>query len=138
MHVAIAAISVPAGSILKIADHGKCHAGISRQVLSQTEGCRHQALVPWSDSFQLCMLRPEAINTRLQVFDAMDIEIKMDVTMCSEIGEQTLPCGGEERRKVREEHRLAPTLEVKSTTPGTNHGNETVACGETRRRGDLP
>jgi len=36
------------------------------------------------------MLRPEAINTRLQAFDAMDVKIKMDVTMCSEIGEQTL------------------------------------------------
>src|ERR1700676_3432483 len=107
MHVSIAAISVPAGSIRKIADHGKCHAGIARQVLSQTEGCRHQALVPCFDSFQLCILRPVAINTRLQAFDAMDIKIKMDVTMCSEIGEQTIPCGGEESRKLREGYRLA-------------------------------
>ena len=88
MHVSIAAISVPAGSILKIADHGKCHAGITRQVLPQTKSCRHQALVPCFDSFQLCMLRPEAINTQLQAFDAMDVKIKMDVTMCSEIGEE--------------------------------------------------
>src|SRR5258708_8017868 len=132
MHVAIAAISVPAGSMLKIADHGKCHAGISRQVLSQTEGCRHQALVPWSDSFQLCMLRPEAINTRLQVFDAMDIEIKMDVTMCSEIGEQTLPCGGEASRKFRGGDRVAPSRSVQSRTPWTNDVTDTVYCGVTR------
>jgi hypothetical protein len=84
------------------------------------------------------MLRPEAINTRLQAFDAMDIEIKMDVTMCSEIGEQTLPCGGEESRKLREGDRLAPTLEVKSRTPCTNDGTETVVCGDRRRQADFP
>src|SRR5258708_28109290 len=84
------------------------------------------------------MLRPEAINTRLQAFDAMDIKIKMDVTMCSEIGEQTLPCGGEESRKLREGDRLAPTLEVKSRTPGTNDGTETAVCGDRRRQADFP
>jgi hypothetical protein len=65
MHVSIAAISVPAGSILKIADHGKCHAGITGQVLSQTEGCRYQALVACFDFLKLCVFRPVAVNTWL-------------------------------------------------------------------------
>jgi hypothetical protein len=84
------------------------------------------------------MLRPEAINTRLQAFDAMDVKIEMDVTMCSEIGEQTLPCDGQERRKLREGDRLAPTLEVKSRTPCTNDATETVVCGDRRRQADFP
>ena len=76
------------------------------------------------------MLRPEAINTRLQAFDAMDVKIKMDVTMCSEIGEEALPRGRQERGKLREGDRLASTLEVKSRTPGTNDVTETAVCGE--------
>src|SRR6266481_383843 len=84
------------------------------------------------------MLRPEAINTRLQAFDAMDIKIELDVTMCSEIGEQTLSCGGKESRKLREGDRLAPTLEVKSRTPCTNDVTETVVCRDSRRQADFP
>src|SRR5690348_15896905 len=101
MHVSIAAVSVPAGSTVKITDHGKCHAGIARQVLSQTESCRHQALVSCFDSFQLSMLRPEAINTLLQAFDAMDVKIEMGETNCSKISEETLLCRGQESRKLR-------------------------------------
>ncbi len=92
MHVSIAAISVYAGSILKIADHGEGHAGVTRQVLSQTESCRYQALVPCFDFLQLSVLRPVAVNTRRQVFDAVDVQIQLDETSCSEIGEETLPC----------------------------------------------
>src|ERR1700691_2584252 len=136
MHVSVPAVSVPAGSIFKIADHGKCHAGITRQVLSQTESCRHQPLVPCFDSFQLCMLRPEAINARIQSLDAMDVKIKMDVTISSEIGEQTLPCSGQESRKLREGDRPAPTLEVKSRTPCTSDDTETVRCGDRGRQSD--
>src|SRR5882762_4476144 len=60
------------------------------------------------------MLRPEAINTRLQAFDAMDIKIKMYVTMCSEIGEQTLPCGGEESRSCGKEIDSRPPLKSRA------------------------
>ena len=67
----------------------------------------------------------------------MDVKIKMDETMCSEIGEQRLPCGGQESRKLREGDRLAPTPEVKSRTPGTNDVTETAVCGDRRRQADF-
>src|SRR5208283_747788 len=84
------------------------------------------------------MLRPEAIDTRLQAFDAMDVKIKMHVTMCSEIGDETFPCRGQESRKLLEGDRLAPTLEVKSRTPCTNDVTETLVCGDRRRQADFP
>src|ERR1035438_4159290 len=43
MHISISTIAVTAGRILKIADHRECQASVTRQVLSQTESCRHQA-----------------------------------------------------------------------------------------------
>src|SRR5208282_3098730 len=138
MHVSISTIAVTPRSILKIADHGECQASVTRQVLSQTESCRYQALVPFLDFLQLCVLRPVAVNTRRQAFDAVDVKIQMDVTSCSEIGEDALLCGGENSRKLREGDRLAPTPEVKSGTPGTNDVAETTACGNTRRQADSP
>src|SRR5271154_6521486 len=84
------------------------------------------------------MPRPEAINTRIQAFDAMDVKIKMDVAMCSEIGEQTLPRGRQESGKLREGDRLAATLEVKGRTPGTNDVTKPVLCGDRRRQPDFP
>jgi hypothetical protein len=57
MHIAIAAISVPADSILKIANYRKRRAGVTRQVLSQTESrrsCPVSALIMRQDkSFAL-------------------------------------------------------------------------------------
>src|ERR1035438_5863285 len=50
MHISISAVAVTAGRVLKIADHRECQASVPRQVLSQTESCRHQALVPFLDS----------------------------------------------------------------------------------------
>ena len=84
------------------------------------------------------MLRPEAVNTRLQAFDAMDVKIKVDETMCSEIGEEALLRGREESRKLREGDRLASTPEVKSGTPGTNDVTEAAACGDRRRQPEFP
>jgi hypothetical protein len=113
MHVPISTIAVTAGSTLKIADHGECHTSVARQVLSQTESCRYQALVPFLDFLQLCVRWPVAVNTRRQTFDAMDVKIQVDETSCREIGEEALLCGGENGRKLREGARLAPTPEVK-------------------------
>src|SRR5580658_6412474 len=84
------------------------------------------------------MLRPVAVNTRRQAFDAVDVKIEADETSCGEIGEEALLCGGENSRKLREGDRLAPTPEVKSGTPGTNDVAETMACGNTRRQADFP
>jgi hypothetical protein len=56
----------------------------------------------------------------------MDVKIKMDATMCSEIGEERRLCGGQESRKLREGDRFIPTPEVKSRTPCTNGVTETV------------
>jgi hypothetical protein len=84
------------------------------------------------------VLWPEALNTWLQAFDAMDVRIKMEVMMCSEIGEQSLPCGGQQCRKLREEHRLAATPEVKSRTQCAGDVTETVVCENRRRQADFP
>jgi hypothetical protein len=100
MHVSISTIAVTAGSVLKIADHRDRQASVTRQVLSQTESCRYQALVPFLDFLQLGMLRPIAINTRRQAFYAVDVQIQVDETSCSEIGEERLFCAGEESRKL--------------------------------------
>src|ERR1022692_4473211 len=48
------------------------------------------------------MLRPIAVNTRRQAFDAVDVKIKVDETCCSEIGDQRLFCAGEESRSREE------------------------------------
>src|SRR5277367_1360923 len=138
MHVSISTITVTAGSTLKIADHGKCNTSVTRQVLSQTESCRYQALVPFLDFLQLCLLRPVSVNTRRQTFDAVDVKIEVDETSCGEIGEEVLLCGGENSRKLREGDRLAPTPEVKSGTAGTNDVAETTPCGNTRRQTNFP
>src|ERR1700752_2363089 len=102
MHISVSTITVTPGSILKVADHREGHAGVTRQVLSQTKGCRYQALVPFFDFLQLCMLRPEAINPRGQVCDAVDVEIQVDEASGNEIGEQRLLCAGEKSGKLRE------------------------------------
>src|ERR1035438_5896993 len=49
MHISISTIAVIPRSVLKIADHGECQTSVARQVLSQTESCRYQALVPFLD-----------------------------------------------------------------------------------------
>src|SRR5450755_4749452 len=46
MHISISAVAVTAGRTLKNGDHRECQASVTRQVLSQTESCRHEALVP--------------------------------------------------------------------------------------------
>src|ERR1700679_3297092 len=84
------------------------------------------------------MLRPVAVNTRCQAFDAVDVKIEMDETGCGEIGEEALLCGGENSRKLREGDRLAPTPEIKSGTPTTNDVAEATACGDKRGQTDFP
>ena len=116
MHVSISTIAVTTGSTLKIADHGECHTSVTRQLLSQTESCRCQALVSFLDFLQLRVLRPVAVNAGRQLFDAVDVKIQVDETTCSEIGEERPRCSGEESRKLRERDRLALTPEVKSGT----------------------
>ena len=130
MHVSISTIAVTAGSTLKIADHGECHTSVTRQVLSQTESCRYQALVPFLDFLQLCVLRPVAVNSGRQAFDAVDVKIQVDETSFSEIGEEALLGCSENSRKLREGDRLAPTPEVKSGTAGTNDVAEATAGGD--------
>src|ERR1039458_2160833 len=49
MHISISTVAVTVGRTLKIADHRECQASVTRQVLSQTESCRHEALVPFLD-----------------------------------------------------------------------------------------
>src|ERR1035441_1102602 len=84
------------------------------------------------------MLRPIAVNTRRQAFDAVDVKIKVDDTCCSEIGEQRLFCAGEESRKLREGDALAPAPKVKSGTPATccsEIGEQRLFCaGEESRK----
>src|SRR5258707_8566137 len=75
MHVSISTIAVTPCSILKITDHGKCQASVTRQVLSQTESCRYQALVSFLDYFQLSVLGPVAVNTPRQAFNAVNVKI---------------------------------------------------------------
>ena len=62
----------------------------------------------------------------------------MDETMCGEIGEETLPRGGQESRKLRKGDRRAPTPEVKSGAPGTSDVAEGLVCGDLRRQADFP
>src|ERR1700720_3306772 len=127
MHVSVSTIAVTAGSTLKIADHGECHTSVTRQVLSQTESCRNQALIPFLDFLQLCVLRPVAVNTGGQAFDSVDVKIQVDETSCREIGKERLLRWGENSRKLRKGDRLVPTPEVKSGTAGTNDVAEATA-----------
>src|ERR1700722_7253189 len=70
MHVAISTFAVAARRILKVADHGDRHTSVTRQLLSPTERCRGYALVSFLDSFQLCVLRPVAVQPRRHAADA--------------------------------------------------------------------
>ena len=45
VHVAISAITKGLCGALEITDHGECHAGIPRQVLSKTECCGNKTLI---------------------------------------------------------------------------------------------
>ena len=137
MHVAISTVAVAAGCTLKIADHRECYTSVTRQVLSQTESCRYNALVSFLDFFQLCVLRPVAVNTRLQAVDAVDVKIQLDERSGSEIGEETSLCGCEKSCKLRKRDRFLPTPEVKSRTPVTNDIAEAKTCGEIRRQADF-
>jgi hypothetical protein len=83
------------------------------------------------------MLRPIAVNTMRQAFDAVDVKIQVDETRCGEIGEERLFCGGEESCKLREGDGLAPTPEVKDGTPGTNEVAEAAACGDMERQANF-
>src|SRR5271169_254440 len=83
------------------------------------------------------MLRPIAVNTRRQAFDAVDVKIKVDETSCGEISEERFFCAGEDSRKLRERDGLIPTSEVKSGTPGTNDVAEAAACRDIRRQANF-
>src|SRR5258705_11699328 len=74
MHVSISTIAVTPCSILKITDHGKCQASVTRQVLSQTESCRYQTLVSLLDYFHLSVLGPVAVNTPRQACTAVNVK----------------------------------------------------------------
>src|SRR5215472_3761499 len=65
MHVPITTVSMGADGVIKISDHGKCHACIAGKVLSQTEPGGRNALISRPDLLQLSMLRPISIYARL-------------------------------------------------------------------------
>src|SRR5580692_10027230 len=137
MHISISTIAVTPCSIFEIANHGQCQASVTGQVLSQTESCRYQALVPFLDYFQLCVLRPVAVNTRHQAFNAVNVKIQIHETSCSEIAEERLLCARQQSRKLREGDRLLPTPKVKSGTPRTNDVAEAAACRDMRRQAEF-
>ena len=78
------------------------------------------------------MLRPIAVNTGCQAFDAVDVEIQVNKASCCEIGEQRLFCAGEDNRKLWKGDGLIPTCKVKSGAPRANDVAEAAACGDTR------
>src|SRR5580700_1979985 len=137
MHEPISAIAKEPRSILKITDHREGQASITRQVLPQAERCCHQTLIPFPDFLELRVHRPVAIDACRQTFDTMDVNVQMDETSRSEIGEERFLGACEKSRKLREGDRLAPASEVKSGTPAANDVSEAATRGVARRQADL-
>src|ERR1700722_16510224 len=96
MHIAIAPVTINISGMLEIADHRKCHAGITGEVLPEAQASGRQALVAPLDLLQLGTLRPEPVDAGLQPIDAMSIQIEPNETRARKIGRQCLGCNSED------------------------------------------
>src|SRR5665213_4612817 len=105
MHIAIAAITMGAGSTLEITDHRESHACITGEILPEAKPRGRDPLVTILDLLQLGRLRPEPVHAGCESLDAMSVQIELDERCPGEISKKWPACRSKDRRELRQRHR---------------------------------